>query len=167
MKKQLKKKVTIEDLSVEIKNLAVMTGKGFKEVDGRFKEVHEKMDNGFKEVDERFNEVHKKMDKGFKDVRAEMDRGFKDVRGEIEDLAVMTGKGFAEVDDKFAEVREKMDKGFIDVNSSMQQVKNRLTVVEDNQLDLKLQVNVLSHNGKGTDELRSRVAVLEKKVGVK
>ena len=85
----------------------------------------------------------------------------------IEDLAVTVGNGFSDVHEKFKEVHEKMDKGFADVNLSLGQIKSRLTSVEDNQLDLKLRMDVLSQNNKGIDELRSRVVVLEKKVGVK
>ena len=123
MKKEIKKKITIEDLAVIV-------------------------------------------NKGFSDVYKKMDTGFSGVRKEIEDLALITGKSFNYV-------HEKMDKGFGDINSRLdnveikvRQVDIRLATVEDNQLDLKLRMDVLSQN-KVTDELRGRIVVLEKKVGVK
>ena len=123
MKKEINKKITIEDLAVIV-------------------------------------------NKGFGDVYKKMDTGFSGVRKEIEDLALITGKSFNYV-------HEKMDKGFGDINSRLdnveikvRQVDIRLATVEDNQLDLKLRMDVLSQN-KVTDELRGRIVVLEKKVGVK
>jgi len=84
----------------------------------------------------------------------------------IDDLAVMVGRGFNDV-------HEKMDKGFADVNSRLDKVEikldrvdYRLTSLEENQLDLKLRIDVLNYT-KTTDELRGRIIVLEKKVGVK
>ena len=152
MKKEPRKKVTIEDL-------AVIVGKGFSD-------VYKKMDAGFSSVDERFKEVHEKMDKGFSDVYKKMDKGFSVARKETEDLAIMVGRGFNDVNENFKEVREEMDKGFTDANLSLGQVRSRLTSLEENQLDLKLRVDVLNYT-KTTDELRSRIVVLEKKVGVK
>ena len=134
MKKEPRKKVTIEDL-------AVIVGKGF-------------------------SDVYKKMDKGFSDVYKKMDKGFSVARKETEDLAIMVGRGFNDVNENFKEVREEMDKGFTDANLSLGQVRSRLTSLEENQLDLKLRVDVLNYT-KTTDELRSRIVVLEKKVGVK
>ena len=160
MKKEPKKKITIEGLAESVNNLAVAMGRGFGDVNKNFKEVHEKMDKGF-------DDVYTKMDKGFDDVYTKMDKGFAKAHKEIEDLALMTGNGFREVDRKFNEVNDKIDKGFHEVNLDLQQVKNRLITVEDNQLDLKLRIDVLSENSKGIDQLRSRVVVLEKKAGVK
>ena len=167
MKKEPKKKITIEGLAEVVNNLAAAMDKGFNDVNKNFKGVHEKMDKGF-------DDVYKKMDKGFDDVHKKMDKGFARAHKEIEDLAIMTGNGFKEVDRKFDDVNEKMDKGFVDVNSrldnveiKLRQVDIRLGTVEDNQLDLKWRMDVLSNNNKGVDELRSRVVVLEKKVGVK
>jgi len=84
----------------------------------------------------------------------------------IDDLAVMVGR-------VFNDVHEKMDKGFADVNSRLDKVEikldrvdYRLTSLEENQLDLKLRIDVLNYT-KTTDELRGRIIVLEKKVGVK
>lgn len=145
MKKEPKKKMTIEGLAVIINNLAVKVGKGFSDVNEKFKEVHKKMD-----------------------------KGFSIARKETEDLAIMVGRGFNDV-------HEKMDKGFESVNSrldkveirldkveiKLDRVEYRLVMVEDNQLDLKLRMDVLGQNNKGTDELRSRVVVLEKKIGIK
>ena len=156
MKKEPKKKITIEGLAEVVNNLAAA------------------MDSGFNDVNKNFKEVHEKMDKGFGDVYEKMDKGFAKAHKEIEDLAIMTGNGFKEVDRKFDDVNEKMDKGFVDVNSrldnveiKLRQVDIRLVTVEDNQLDLKLRMDVLSNNNKGIDELRGRLVVLEKKVGVK
>jgi len=58
MKRSSKKKreITMDDL-------ALMVQGGFKEVDGKFKEVYEKMDSGFKEVNGKFEEVYKRFDK--------------------------------------------------------------------------------------------------------
>ena len=141
MKKGPKKKVTIEDL-------AVIVNRGFND-------VYKKIDAGFSDVNEKFKEVYKKMDKGFSSVHKE-----------IEDLALITGKSFNDV-------HEKMDKGFGDINSRLdnveikvRQVDIRLATVEDNQLDFKLRIDVLNYT-KTTDELRGRIVVLEKKVGVK
>ena len=141
MKKEIKKKITIEDL-------AVIVNKGFND-------VHKKMDAGFSSVDGRFKEVHKKMDTGFSVARKE-----------TEDLAVMVGRGFNDVHEKLKEVNDKMAKGFADVNLSLGQARSRLTSLEENQLDLKLRIDVLNYT-KTTDELRGRIVVLEKKVGVK
>ena len=127
MKKEPKKKMTIESLAVVVNNLAV------------------KVDRGFSNVQEKFKEVH----------------------SEIENLAIMVGRGFDDVYGKFKEVSEKTDKDFTDVKSKLDRVEYRLVMVEDNQLDLKLGMDVLNQNNKGSDELRSRVVVLEKKVGVK
>ena len=156
MKKEPKKKITIEGLAEVVNNLAAAMDKGFNDVNKNFKGVHEKMDKCF-------DDVYKKMDKGFAKAHKE-----------IEDLAIMTGNGFKEVDRKFDEVNEKMDKGFVDVNSrldnveiKLRQVDIRLVTVEDNQLDLKLRMDVLSNNNKGIDELRGRLVVLEKKAEVK
>ena len=84
----------------------------------------------------------------------------------IDDLTVMVGRGFNDV-------HEKMDKGFANVNSKLDKVEikldrvdYRLTSLEENQLDLKLRIDVLNYT-KTTDELRGRIVVLEKKVGVK
>ncbi|MEK7166460.1 MAG: hypothetical protein AAB874_06660 [Patescibacteria group bacterium] len=127
MKKEPKKKMTIEDLAIVVSR-------------------------GFDNVEEKFKEVHKKMDKGFSATRKE-----------TEDLAIMVGRGFADVDLRFDKVESRLDK----VETKMEQVDIRLMSVEDNQLDLKLRMDVLSQNNKGNDELRGRVVVLEKKVGVK
>ncbi|MBM2818151.1 MAG: hypothetical protein HW401_741 [Parcubacteria group bacterium] len=145
MKKEPKKKITIEGLAEVVNNLAAAMDKGFNDVNKNFKGVHEKMDKGF-------DDVYKKMDKGF--ARAHK---------EIEDLAIMTGRGFEAVDKRFDKVESRLDK----VEIKLGQVDHRLVMVEDNQLDLKLRMDVLSNNNKGVDELRSRVVVLEKKVGVK
>lgn len=91
----------------------------------------------------------------------------------IDDLAIMVGRGFSEVN-------ENMNKGFADANSRFEkielrldkveiklvQIDYRLTQVEENQLDLKLRIDVLNY-AKVTDELRDRIIVLEKKTGVK
>ena len=178
MKKEPKKKVTIEGLAETVNNLAAAMDRGFNDVNKNFKGVREKMNKGFddvnKKMDKGFDDVHEKMDKGLNDVYKKMDKGFAKAHKEIEDLAIMTGNGFKEVDRKFDEVNEKMDKGFVDVNSrldnveiKLRQVDIRLVKVEDNQLDLKLRMDVLSNNNKGIDELRSRVVVLEKKAEVK
>ena len=119
MKKEPKKKITIEDL-------AVIVSKGF-------------------------NDVYKKMDAGFSVARKE-----------TEDLAIMVGRGFEAVDKRFDKVESRLD----NVETKLRQVDIRLVTVEDNQLDLKLRMDVLSQN-KVTDELRGRIVVLEKKVGVK
>ena len=55
--KSKKKNITLDDL-------ALMMGKGFNEVHGKFDEVHGKFD----EVHGKFDEVHEKMDKGFLEV---------------------------------------------------------------------------------------------------
>ena len=73
MKKETKK-ITIEDL-------AVLVGKGFSDVNEKFKEVHKKMDKGF-------SDAHK----------------------EIEDLAIMTGRGFEDVDRRFGDLEEKLSR---------------------------------------------------------
>ena len=152
MKKEIKKKITIEDL-------AVIVNKGFGD-------VYKKMDAGFNGADGKFKEVHKKMDTGFNDVHKKMDTGFSVARKETEDLAVMVGRGFNDVHEKLKEVNDKMAKGFADVNLSLGQARSRLTSLEDNQLDLKLRIDVFNYT-KTTDELRGRIIVLEKKVGVK
>lgn len=123
MKKNPKKKITIESLATVVNNLAV-----------------------------------------------KVDKGFKNVHSEMENLAIMVGRGFEAVDKRFDGVDERIDKvetRLDKVESKLGQVEYRLMTVEDNQLDLKLRMDVLSQNNKGTDELRSRVVVLEKKVGVK
>ena len=141
MKKETKKKITIE-------GLAVIVNKGFSD-------VYKKMDAGFSSVEGRFKEVHRKMETGFSVARKE-----------TEDLAIMVGRGFNDVHEKLKEVNDKMDKGFADVNLSLGQARSRLTSLEENQLDLKLRIDVLNYT-KTTDELRGRIIVLEKKVGVK
>src|SRR3989344_5916140 len=55
--KSKKKNITLDDL-------ALMMGKGFNEVHGKFDEVYGKFD----EVYGKFDEVHDKMDKGFLEV---------------------------------------------------------------------------------------------------
>src|SRR3990167_5445942 len=142
MKKGPKKKVTIEDL-------AVIVSKGFSNV--------------YKNMDAGFNDVHKKMDAGFGDVYKKMDAGFSVARKETEDLAIMVGRGFNDVHEKLKEVNDKMAKGFADVNLSLGQARSRLTSLEENQLDLKLRIDVFNYT-KTTDELRGRIIVLEKKV---
>lgn len=140
MKKETNKKMTIEDL-------AVMVGKGFSE-------VHDKIDSGFARVDKKFDEIDERfdgIDKRFDGVDKRLngidnrldgidnrldgidkrfdgiDKKFDKVHKEIEDLAIMTGNGFREVHEKMG---------------------NRLTVVENNQFDLKLRMNILSKQQK-------------------
>jgi len=87
----------------------------------------------------------------------------------IDDLAMMVGRGFEAVDKRFDQVDERLDKveSRLDkVEIKLDRVDYRLTQVEENQLDLKLRIDVLNYT-KTTDELRGRIVVLEKKVGVK
>ena len=90
MKKETKKKITIDDL-------ATIVGKGFSDVSEKFKDVHKKMDKGFSDVNEKFKDVHKG----------------------IEDLAIMTGRGFEDVDRRFGEMDSKLSKKIDDVEEKL------------------------------------------------
>ena len=62
--KSKKKNITLDDL-------ALMMGRGFNEVHGKFDEVHGKFNEVYGKFDEvygKFDEVHDKMDKGFLEV---------------------------------------------------------------------------------------------------
>ena len=111
MKKEPKKKITIEGLAEVVNNLAAAMDKGFNDVNKNFKGVREKMNKGFddvnKKMDKGFDDVHEKMDKGLNDVYKKMDKGFAKAHKEIEDLAIMTGKGFEAVDKRFDKIESR------------------------------------------------------------
>src|SRR3989338_10813316 len=65
MKKVIKKKITIEDLSLTIKDLSLSMNKGFRRVENL---IEKKIDGlaistakGFESVDKRFEDIEKKM----------------------------------------------------------------------------------------------------------
>ena len=152
MKKEPKKKMTIEGLAVVVNNLAVKVDKGFSDVNDKFKEIHNKMDKGFSIARKETEDLAIMVGRGFNDVHEKMDKGFADVNSRLD-----------KVETRLDKVETRLDK----VDSKLGQVEYRLVMVEDNQLDLKLRMDVLGQNNKGTDELRGRVVVLEKKVGIK
>lgn len=99
MKKEIKKKITIEDL-------AVIVNKGFSGVDEKFKEVHKKMDKGFSDVrkeiedlaimtgrgfegvDKRFSELDSRMSNRVDDVERNLSYKIDGLSNRIDDLSL-------------------------------------------------------------------------------
>src|SRR3989344_2864605 len=98
-----------------------------------------------------------KMAEGFLSSDKKLDSFGKRFDAKLENLAMMTAKGFEDADKRFDGVDARLDK-----------VESRLFSVEDNQLDLKLRFEVFeNHHIPAVENLKSRVVVLERRVGVK
>src|SRR3989344_4162060 len=119
-----------------------------------------------------------KMAEGFLSSDKKLDSFGKRFDAKLENLAMMTAKGFENVDKRFEAVDERfesmderfesMDKRFDGVDARLDKVESRLFSVEDNQLDLKLRFEVFEkHHIPAVENLKSRVVVLERRVGVK
>ena len=119
-----------------------------------------------------------KMAEGFLSSDKKLDSFGKRFDAKLENLAMMTAKGFENVDKRFEAVDERfesmderfesMDKRFDGVDARLDKVESRLFSVEDNQLDLKLRFEVFeNHHIPAVENLKSRVVVLERRVGVK
>jgi len=119
-----------------------------------------------------------KMAEGFLSSDKKLDSFGKRFDAKLENLAMMTAKGFENVDKRFEAVDERfesmdkrfesMDKRFDGVDARLDKVESRLFSVEDNQLDLKLRFEVFEkHHIPAVENLKSRVVVLKRRVGVK
>lgn len=126
-----------------------------------------------------------KMAEGFLSSDKKLDSFGKRFDAKLENLAMMTAKGFENVDKRFEAVDERfesiderfesmdkkfeaVDKRFDGVDARLDKVESRLFSVEDNQLDLKLRFEVFEkHHIPAVENLKSRVVVLERRVGVK
>ena len=119
-----------------------------------------------------------KMAEGFLSSDKKLDSFGKRFDAKLENLAMMTAKGFENVDKRFEAVDERFEsiderfeavnKRFDGVDARLDKVESRLFSVEDNQLDLKLRFEVFEkHHIPAVENLKSRVVVLERRVGVK
>src|SRR3989338_941881 len=105
-----------------------------------------------------------KMAEGFLSSDKKLDSFGKRFDAKLENLGMMTAKGFENVDKRFEAVDERFD----GVDARLDKVESRLFSVEDNQLDLKLRFEVFeNHHIPAVENLKSRVVVLERRVGVK
>ncbi|TSC67082.1 MAG: hypothetical protein G01um101472_530 [Parcubacteria group bacterium Gr01-1014_72] len=93
---------------------------------------------------------------------AKLEKAVRAMAENVEHLAVITQQGFTDTNQRMDKVGGQLD----GVEGKMGLLERRFTVLEENQLDLKLRIDAMD-NRRDMEEMKKRIVILERRVGVK